>query len=146
MSESKGNEITKENNRQIKDPTIGYVIEIPTSDSIIINLGKKDKVSIGDKFEVFEPGPDVIDFPSNDIIGRYDFPKTIVEAQEIYEQFTLCQRVIKTTKNAFSITMASLLSDSPSYEIKQLNVDVEQVKNWKIEDSIIKIGDPIKQH
>lgn len=128
-----------------EDPQIGYVVEIPDNKSIIINVGLEEDLTLGSKIVVYEEGPQVIDSKTKETLGRKDFIKAVLEVTESYDNFSICQNVTKKTLNKISYSMASLLTEKEYIEQEELNVNVNQVKDWKIRNNKIEINDPIKR-
>lgn len=125
------------------DPQIGYIIEIPDNKTIIINAGTKKGVRINSQIIVYEPGPEVVDSKTHEILGRRDFIKAKLTVSEVEENFAVCHKseVIKT---GGMYNMASIINGTEELVNQPLNVDKDQIKNWSIKEKTIKINDPIK--
>ena len=132
-------------NYEWEDPKIGYVIEIPNTHSIIVNVGLDDDIQIGNKLVVYEEGPEIIDTQTKEKLGRKDFVKDILEVTELYDRFSICQKITKKSINKLTYSMAALLSEKEYIEYEELNVNETQVKEWKIKNATIEIDDPIKK-
>ena len=127
-----------------KDYQIGYVIEIPDSKSIIINAGKNQHISLNDKIIVYEEGPEIVDSKTRNIIGRKDFIKAELSVVEIYDNFSVCQ-MIKTEKNGGIYSMASIMNGVEKNYAADLPLKGNEIKNWKIQNKLISINDPVKK-
>lgn len=128
---------------EINDPQVGYVIEIPNSKTIIINVGSDDGYSIGDQFKVYEEGPEIIDSKTEEVLGRKDYIKETVTITEIYPSFSECQRLVTKERSAFG-TVSAMVQGSTYKTATDLKVNEDQKKNWEIKNSQIEINDPIK--
>lgn len=126
------------------NPQIGYVIEIPSNESVIINIGSEDGYEIGDKFIIYEEGPKVIDSKTEKTLGIKTFTKEVVEIVDIYPLFSECQKIIRSRKDI--PTSVSMMVQGKTYkETEKLAVEYSQIKNWKIKNINIQINDPIKE-
>ncbi len=116
------------------------VIKILDSETIVLNAGKNNRINIGDKFEIYGPGQEVID---EDWInyGTLDIIKEKVTVDNLYDKMCLCRH---HEKSAFA-SMVGLSSLYVSSGYKSLNVDKTQMSNEMDEDHTIRIGDKAKR-
>lgn len=127
----------------IDDPQVGYVIEIPDSKTVIINIGSDDGYSIGDKFNIYEEGPEIIDSKTKEVLGRKDYTKETVTITEIYPNFSECQKIVTKERSTFG-TVSAMVQGSTYKTTKDLQVNEDQKKDWEIKTYQIEINDPIK--
>ncbi|MGX7390733.1 hypothetical protein ACF3NL_04970 [Dolosigranulum pigrum] len=126
---------------KLRDPQVGYIIEIPDKYSIIINIGEEQGVYEDSVFAVYEEGPIIKDSQTGQQLGRKDFIKAVIIPSEIYPNFSVCRK--KNQKHNSITSIGELLATDSS---KILPVEEEQVKEWKPKYTKIKINDPIKNY
>lgn len=128
---------------EIIDPQVGYVIEIPDSKTVIINVGSDDGFNKGDKLVIYEKGPEITDSKTNEVLGRKDYIKESVEIVEIYPRFSECQHLVTKEKSSFA-TVATMVQGSTYKVATDLQIRSDQNKNWKMKKQKIEINDPVK--
>jgi hypothetical protein len=69
----------------------GKVIRIFDTNRLAINLGSKDGVERGLRFDVYSPGDEIIDPDTGEVLGNYHLNKTTVYAREVHERFTVAR-------------------------------------------------------
>lgn len=119
------------------------VIEILDPTRILINAGKNSGLTEGTELELFEPGEPVLDPETGRSLGTLDYIKDTVEIVTVYENFSLCKKIIRTKSN-----LLSPLSNFVTTEVHvaKLKVNEEQISNRKISGNpIISIGDLLRQ-
>lgn len=129
--------------KEIVDPKIGYVVEIPNNNTIIINVGFEDGYQVGDKLKIYEKGPEIVDPKTKEALGRKDYIKDTVEIVETYANFSECQRFVTREKNTFA-SVGSMIHGSVQKEAVNLNIKTDQNKKWEISNPLITIEDPVK--
>ena len=72
------------------------VVKIIDEYTVVINIGSDDGVKAGDKFEIYDPGVEVIDPYSNRSLGRLEFVKATISVTQVYPKMAACKNV-KTT-------------------------------------------------
>lgn len=116
------------------------VIKLLADNSIIVNYGKNDGAYVGEELRIFTPGEEIIFEGTN--YGNLDLIKSDIEVVLIFPNFSVCQKIIRKTVNAFG------LSDYLTREIKEvqkLNLNKEDISNTIYMDkSPIKLGDLVK--
>ncbi|CZQ83556.1 Hypothetical protein Tpal_460 [Trichococcus palustris] len=122
---------------------IGYIVEIPNEYTVIINVGEFS-VSVGDKIYIYESGKIIEDPITNQKLGQYDFIKETVEVTEVYQEFSVCKKVVRKKGNKISIAMTPLLQENIYVTYDELKVNPDENKHWAISNSLISIGDPVK--
>lgn len=117
------------------------VIKILDHKNILISYGRANGASSKDSVRVIEKG-ETIEYKGEDY-GSLDNIKAELYIKEIYERFSLCQSVKKTSNitNEFSKSILSLYN----YQSANLNVNEEQIENIEIpDDKTISLGDTVE--
>lgn len=119
------------------------VIKILDSQSILINYGKYHGAKIGDQLRIIVIGPEVKDPNTDSIIGTLDGVKDTLSIISVYDNFSLCKKIVKYTKNALA---GPLISFNTTVEkVLDLNVDKTQISALEVpEDKIIQVGDLVE--
>lgn len=111
------------------------IVKIVDSETIVINGGSDNGISIGDSFEIFETGQEVIDPDTGESLGTLDNVKETVRAINVFPQLTICRHTIKR-----SLVPSELIRET----IKTLNVDATQISGGLSSDTVIKLGDKVR--
>lgn len=117
------------------------VIKILDHKNILISYGRANGASSKDLVRVIEKG-ETIEYKGEDY-GSLDNIKAELYIKEIYERFSLCQSVKKTSNiaNEFSKSILSLYN----YQSANLNVNENQIENIEIpDDKTISLGDTVE--
>lgn len=119
------------------------VIKIVDPYSILINYGYTEGAKIDSKVQIIELGPEIKDPDTNKILGTFDNVKANLLITEVFENFSLCQNIIRKRTSVFINPLAEL--SNVSTEKKALNVSNEEISNLKRPcDNTIRIGDIAK--
>lgn len=122
---------------------IGNIIEIPDKFTIIVDV-RDIFISVGDKIVIYEPGPKILHPQTNEELGQYDFIKDIVEVIDTNESFSVCKKIVRKSGSKFSMSVTPLLQQQTYETEEELMVNQNEIKNWKIKNPVISIGDPVK--
>ena len=76
------------------------IIAIENESTVLIDYGLNDGSKEGDVLRIIEPGEDLIIDDVN--YGSYDGIKAVIEVTAPYSQFSVCQRIVRSTTNLFS--------------------------------------------
>lgn len=123
------------------------VIKILDQFAILIDYGSRDGAIKGDKVRVFIKGKEVYD-NKGEFLGTLDIIKDELEIVEVYEYFSVCEKIERTSKtivrNPFEIHKISDLMKKTEVEtnVKKLplNVNKEECTN-----DIFQTNEPIKK-
>lgn len=115
------------------------VVNIIDKYSLIINYGKVDGATVGQKIRVFEKGTPIYD--GENFLGNLDIIKVDLEVVTIYDNFSICKHIEKIVKNPFM----TFSLEQTYYESQKLNVEEKDFSNLKYKTNApIKIGDLVK--
>ncbi len=118
------------------------VIEILDPTRILINGGSNQGLSDGDTLEIFETGGSVVDPQTGENLGTLDFIKDQVEVVTLYENFSLCKKIVRTKSNIFTPFNEYVTTTS---HVASLKVNEEQITNRKISGNpVISVGDELR--
>lgn len=120
----------KNNNKHYK------VVKIIDSETIIVNIGSDDDVSLNQELEILGNEIPIVDPDTKEILGKIKNVKETVSILEIYPKMSICSHIVKR------------IGLTPSFDPlnnfinrKILNVDKEEILKSENEDKTIKIGD-----
>lgn len=115
------------------------IINIIDKFSVIINYGKEDGAKRGNQVRVFKEGEAIYD--GEKYLGSLDIVKADLEIVMVYEKFSICKCIERTTRNPFMV----LNFERTVTEVKELNVEKEDFSNLKYRtNEPLKIGDSVK--
>lgn len=116
------------------------IIAIENESTVLIDYGLNDGSKEGDVLRIIEPGEDLIIDDVN--YGSYDGIKAVIEVTAPYSQFSVCQRIVRSTTNLFS--PVSALQKTIARTIP-LNVNKNDISKNLSAPKItpIKIGDTV---
>lgn len=126
---------------------VGKIIKIPNEYTVIINAGENcEFIEEGDVLEIYEPGYEIIDPETEEILGTYDYIKDEVMVDRVYEKFSVCRKIKTTKKSNFSFAISPLLSQDEITTYQKLNVDENQIEKNKLtpKNTKISIGDLVR--
>lgn len=122
----------------------GIIIEIPNSNTVVIKPKDQHTLSLGDKIEVYEPGHDIIDPETNEVLDRYDFTKDILEVYSMTEKLAICKKISRRSGNKLTVAVTPFLTEKTYFDYEIIDVDEAHNKNWHIKNPQISIGDPVR--
>lgn len=112
------------------------VIKIISNQQIVLNVGAKQGVEIGDVFQLVDrDGEEVYDPETDEFLGTLDFTKAEVKVEKVYPKMCICVN---------NQTLSLIANKNSSFTISStLNVNLNQVSGGfnKNELSPIQIGD-----
>lgn len=121
------------------------VIKIIDHFSLVINGGRSDNISVGDKIEVYLKGDVISDQWNQEDIGILDFVKATLVVVEAYEFFSVCKDIQEKRYYVPSASERALGKFRGTYEIEEvenpLNIKEEDITGRKTGDPIIELGD-----
>lgn len=119
------------------------VVNIPNEYSIVINAGKNDNISIGNVFEIYSEGNEIIDPVTEESLGALDLIKATLEAVNVFEKMSLCKNKIRDSGlNDLGVLMATGFNGRR----KSLNVEELQISGDFVNSKEkIKIGDKVRK-
>jgi len=106
------------------------VVRIIDGNKVIINIGKEDGLRINGEFKIFEDGEEIIDPITNDVLGRLEKTKDIVEVYELMDKMCICKKVKQDPFADFGDDL--------------LNVEGSDIKGGLTSDEPIKVGDKVR--
>lgn len=117
------------------------VIKIIDEYTIMINAGYKQNISVGDEIRVYSEGEDIFDIDGKKL-GIVEIIKDELEVVEIFENFSVCQKIKISEKNVLQPVNFIIRKKSNC----KLNVVKEEISNIDYRDKKpIKIGDLVKK-
>lgn len=102
-----------------------YVINIMNNKNIIIDYGISQGAKRGQKVRVILEGEKIFNL-DNIEIGTLDRIKETLEIVEIYDNFSICQKIISTLP-LYSFAQLDLSQEIK--KVQELNVDTEDITN-----------------
>lgn len=116
------------------------IIAIENESTVLINYGLNDGAREGDSLRIIEPGQDLIIDGIN--YGSYDGIKAFIEVIVPYENFSVCQHLVRKTSPLFSPITAIQKTIAHS---TPLNVNSQDISSTISAPKItpIKIGDSV---
>ena len=78
------------------------VIKLLSDNSLIVDYGKNEGAYVGEELRVFTPGEEIVFENIN--YGKLDFIKADVEIVSVFPKFSVCQKIIRKSVNAFALT------------------------------------------
>lgn len=126
----------------------GKVIRILDDKKIIINLGYNDGIGNDDRFEIYEPGKDIIDPETKESLGSFDYVKARVSAIDVQPGFSIVSD-ITTSRETISrgglSALAQTKKEITKTTVHSLPIDDKQADPQKIKNELIQIGDPVRR-
>lgn len=120
----------KNNNKHYK------VVKIIDSETIIVNIGSDDDVSLNQELEILGNEIPIVDPDTKEILGKINNVKETVSILKIYPKMSICSHIVKRAGLAPSFDPFNNFINR-----KILNVDKEEILKSENEDKTIKIGD-----
>lgn len=115
------------------------IVKIVDEETLIINAGLDQGISIGDKFEIYSVGEKIFDPRTGEDLGTLDTIKDTVEAITVLQKMSICQH--KLTYNIATPVGLNLNKTSN----KTLDVDITQISGGLSNDAKIRIGDKVRK-
>ncbi|MGP1487919.1 MAG: hypothetical protein ACTTIX_01850 [Peptoanaerobacter stomatis] len=117
------------------------VVNIMNTKQIIINYGLSQGAKKGQIVRIIEKGEEVYSY-SKKKLGTLDRVKAELEIIQVYENFSICSKIIRKTSSIFSGLSALTLETT---KIEELDVKEEDITNINIPDiTPIKNGDIVE--
>ncbi|HJE44431.1 hypothetical protein [Levilactobacillus namurensis] len=123
------------------------VIRILSDTELVINLGSEDGINYNDKFEIYEPGEQMINPLTNEKLGAFDYVKASVEAKEIHEKFSIVKHVTKsreTVSHGGLSALSQMTKEVTRTTTHSLPVNENQILPQNIKSTQIQVGDPVR--
>lgn len=114
------------------------VIRIIDNKTIVINCGEEDKIEIGDKIKIYEPGVELFDADTNESYGRLNTTKVIVTVVDTMPKMCICKKrnfKYKNMLNPLDNFTRTVIDD------ETINVEVSQIENGLSDNLTVKLGD-----
>lgn len=121
----------------------GKVVKIPNEYTIVINLGDSF-VRKGTKLIIYEEGTDIIDPDTKEKLGRFDLTKDTVEVVEVYDAYSVCQKIEYIEEEGGILRALSPMMTKKTTQKTILKLDVLDNENLSLQEPQIRIGDPVK--
>lgn len=116
------------------------VVKIISDYEIVINGGKKDLLSRGNKLEIFVPGERLEDPETGEFLGVIDRIKAYIKVEDVFENMSVCKNAENKVTNVLSAWYMQ------TGESNRLNVDPNQISGPIAEyDKTIRIGDLVRK-
>jgi hypothetical protein len=134
------------------EPIRGKVARILNSREMVLNVGTRDGVAVGMRFEVMDAkGEDVCDPDTGELLGSVERPKVGVEIFKVQQRLAVASTYKKETVNVGG----SGIGQSPMNRLfmpakwttryETLKTEEKTWEDLDEEDSYVKIGDPVVQ-
>ena len=107
------------------------VINIINDTTIIIDFGILNSAEVGQKVRIIDKGESVYNL-NNEEIGTLDLIKSELEIVEVYDRFSLCQKVTRRTHTIFAMSQIDLSKTVKS--VQKLNINSDDVSGLKLPD------------
>lgn len=107
------------------------VINIINDTTIIIDFGILDSAEVGQKVRIIDKGESVYNL-NNEEIGTLDLIKSELEIVEVYDRFSLCQKVTRRAHTIFAMSQIDLSKTVKS--VQTLNINSDDVSGLKFPD------------
>ncbi|PNL90873.1 hypothetical protein [Aerococcus viridans] len=123
------------------------VVMIPDNSRVVINYGTdNDKdFNIGTEIVVYEPGPDIKDPDTNNVIDQYAIVKEKLTITEVYENYAVARNEKIMAMPSLATAIASpMLKNRQQKKYETINVNEEENLHLNLENPIISIGDLIR--
>ena len=118
------------------------VIKILDNYSILINYGRTKGATVGENVQIVEIGPEIIDPDSGESLGTLDHIKDVLQIQEVFDEFSICNKRIKINFTAF---VDPFKKKKKIYSEQELLVNKEQItKIQRPQSNTINLGDIAK--
>lgn len=125
---------------------IGKVIKIISNKEIMINLGSKDSLTVGKKFIIFSEGEMVKDPETGEELEVLQIIKGEVIVKQVQEKFSICETPTHYIPYFSLGTILGGLNEKATTPIQDiLNVREKDITPLIEEDTIVKIGDKVKE-
>ncbi|MEG2651577.1 MAG: hypothetical protein RSA63_11950, partial [Eubacterium sp.] len=118
-------------------------VKIPNEYTIVINLGDSF-VRKGTKLIIYEEGTDIIDPDTKEKLGRFDLTKDTVEVVEVYDAYSVCQKIEYIEEEGGILRALSPMMTKKTTQKTILKLDVLDNENLSLQEPQIRIGDPVK--
>lgn len=119
------------------------IIEIINSTNVLINGGIQQGLKEGETLEIYEPGEVVLDPETNTPLGTLDYIKDRIEIVTTYDNFSLCQKILRTKTNLLNSLDKYMTTN---IHVARLNVNKEQITDRKVQGNpIISVGDLVRR-
>jgi hypothetical protein len=139
-----------------KQPIRGKVARILNSRELAMNVGSKDGVAVGMKFDVLEPkGEEIKDPDTGEVLGSLSRPKVRVRVKSVQDRLSVAETFREHEINVGGVgpkigeTLGGLsdLLRPPKY-VKKIETLKTTEKTWEDleeQESYVKTGDPVVQ-
>jgi hypothetical protein len=139
-----------------KQPIRGKVARILNSRELAMNVGSKDGVVVGMKFDVLEPkGEEIKDPDTGEVLGSLSRPKVRVRVKSVQDRLSVAETFKEHEINVGGVgptigeTLGGLsdLLRPPKYvkKIETLKTDEKTWEDLEEQQSYVKTGDPVVQ-
>lgn len=128
----------------MENEIVAKVTGIIDSKTLLINKGfLNSELKKGETLKIFEPGPEITDVETNEVLGRYDFVKDRVEIVEMFEKYSICKKKVKES-SGISNALTPLLMSS-TYYYGEMDIDSDDSRMGEVTNPKITVGDPLKK-
>lgn len=115
----------------------GEVADIMDSKTVVLNIGKEDRVTRGMHFVIYVEAEHLYDKKSKDL-GVLEIPKAEVEVTDVQPKLSIAKSAMFMTEPYFPIYVAERKVRGP------LPIDDKDIRERKI-DMTVKRGDKVRQ-
>ncbi len=125
----------------------GHVVRMNSEYEVVLNLGHIDGVKKGDRFIIYEEGPEVYDHIADRELGRLELVKSEVVVDHVQEECCTAsspERTVMTRPGGLTsgigLALHGLMGEYKTVR-DELPVDPEQVERVERSGDLIGIGD-----
>lgn len=118
-----------------------HVINIIDDKTIIIDFGLYDSAEVGQNVRIIEKGESISNLEGEEI-GTLDLIKDELKITEVYENFSLCQKIKETTVTSPVFALSQINLTHTKKTVQTLNINPDDISDIKFpKNSPIKKGD-----
>jgi hypothetical protein len=122
----------------------GKVIRIFNETTLLVNVGRRDGLTIGDRVVVLEKGEEVKDPDSGESMGELELVKAELRATDVQERMSIVKSLVK--RDISNLPLSSrMIEDSIRirYSEEKMSVASGEISGMP-SLSPVKIGDPVR--
>lgn len=120
---------------------LGFVVRIISETALIIDVGE-DTLTIGDYIQVYNASDEIKDLNGNPL-GVFEDVKETLEVTYTSTDYSVCQKISETIESPLN-PLGGALAPKTIRKAERINVDKNDIRKLKLEDNVIRVGDPVK--
>ncbi len=117
------------------------IVKIISEYKVVVNAGSNNSIKENDTLEIYQPGQEVTDPETGELLGTLDFVKAKLRVIDVFPKMCVCENRDKDS------TSLALLAKGLMYEeILPLDVRTTDISGgYEGIDKKIKVGDPVRK-